>query len=240
MSNIPTAHNACKNKEEIAKVVLMPGDPMRAKYIADNYLDNVFEFSSVRGITGYTGYYKGKKISVMASGMGMPSIGIYSFELYNFYDVETIVRIGSAGSYDESLKIYDVLIVEDAYSDTHFAKAAYGMGSKILKPTKSVKNKLEKSAEELNIPVKKVRVYSSDCFYSTTPDRWKKIKAEKGCMAVEMESFALFAAAKALGKKAASILTISDSLVTGEETTSLEREKNLNDMIKIALNLAKN
>ena len=240
MSNIPTAHNGCKNKEDIAKVVLMPGDPLRAKYIADNYLENVIQFTQVRGILGYTGYYKGKRISVMASGMGMPSIGIYSYELFNFYDVETIVRIGSSGSYDESLKLYDVILVEDAYSDTNFAKVTFGMGSKIMKPTKTVMNKLEKFASELNIPVKKVRVYSSDCFYSTNPDRWKKIKAEKGCMAVEMESFALFAAAKAFNKKAAAILTISDSLVTGEETTSLEREKNFNDMIKIALKLAKN
>lgn len=240
MSNIPTAHNACNNKDEIAKIVLMPGDPLRAKYIAENFLTNVTMFTSVRNVYGYTGYYNNKRISVMASGMGMPSIGIYSYELYSFYDVETIVRIGSAGSYDESVNLYDVVVVKDAYSESTFAKYSYGFGSKIMKPSKVINNKLIKAANNLNIPVKFARIHSSDCFYSTDPNYWKKIHKEKGCMAVEMESFALFSTAKALGKKAACLLTISDSLVSGEKTTSLEREKNLNNMIKIALSLALN
>ena len=238
MTNIPTPHIMCNDKAQIANTVLMPGDPLRAKYIADNFLTDVIEINNVRNMLGYTGYYNGKRITVMASGMGMPSIGIYSYELYSFYDVETIVRIGSAGSYDLDLKVYDTVLVKDSYSDTSYAKVAFGYKSKIMKPTKTINNKLKKIAAKKNIELKEERIYSSDVFYSTNSN-FMDIKKKWGCMAVEMESFALFANAHALGKKAACLLTISDSLVSGEKTTSLEREKNLNNMIKIALELAK-
>ena len=151
MSNIPTPHNECIDKNLIASVVLMPGDPLRAKYIADNFLTNVIQFNGVRNVLGYTGYYNGKKISVMASGMGMPSIGIYSYELYNFYDVDTIVRIGSAGTFDENLNVNDIVLVSEAYSDTNYAKIAYGYKNHILKPTSSLNKKIEKIANDLNI-----------------------------------------------------------------------------------------
>ena len=239
MSNIPTPHNQCDDKNKIAKLVLMPGDPLRAKYIADNFLTEVETFSTVRNIYGFTGKFNGRRVSVMASGMGMPSIGIYAYELFSFYDVDTIIRIGSAGSYDANLDIYDTIVVKDAYSDSTFAKVAYGYKAKIMKPTKSINNRIKKCAKDLNIDIKEERIYSSDVFYSTTPERWKEIKNKYGTMAVEMESFALFATANALGKNAACILTISDSLVSDKKTSSLERERNLNDMIKIALGMTK-
>ena len=176
----------------------------------------------------------------MASGMGMPSIGIYSFELYNFYDVDTIVRIGSAGSYDESLGIFDTVLVTEAYSDSSYAKVGFGIKSKTLKPSSVINNKLRKAADKLNIKLTEGRIYSTDCFYSTNPSRWKDYHDNKGCIAVEMESFSLFANAKVAKKKAACLLTISDSLVTGVETTSKERVESLQDMIKVALELASN
>ena len=234
MSNIPTAHNECADKDKIAKVVLMPGDPLRAKHIAELFLTDVECFTTVRNILGYTGFYNGKRVSVMGSGMGMPSIGIYSYELYAFYDVDTIIRVGSAGSYDESLKVYDTVIVKDCYSDSTYAKTAFNYTSKILKPDTKTKTALVSAANRLNIKVKECRVYSSDVFYSPIRN-WHDYRDKNKCLAVEMESFALFANAKFLGKKAACILTISDSLVTGAETTAMERERLLNNMIKISL-----
>ena len=235
MANIPTPHNMCDDKSKIAKTVLMPGDPLRAKYIAENFLTDVIEINTVRNNLGYTGYYKGKRITVMSSGMGMPSIGIYSYELYNFYDVDTIVRIGSAGSYDKEYKIYDTILVKDAYSDSTYAKCAFGYKTKILKPTKDINKQLKKIAKKAKIELKETRIYSSDVFYSSDPGRWVDIKKKYKAMAVEMESFALFANALASGKNAACLLTISDSLVTGAETTAMERERLLNNMIKISL-----
>ena len=238
--SIPTPHIDCDDKSKIAKVVLMPGDPLRAKMIADTYLTDFIQINGIRNMLGYTGKYKGKRITVMGSGMGMPSIGIYSFELFKFYDVETIIRIGSAGSYTPELKLKDVILVDSAYSDSNYAKVATGISSKILKPSKAINNKLKKTAEKLNITLKEERIYSSDVFYSVNPDRWKRIKQEKGCACVEMESFALFANAKAFGRKAAALLTISDSLLDTDMLTPLERQKSMTDMILIALELAKN
>ena len=235
MSNIPTPHNECIDKNLIASVVLMPGDPLRAKYIADNFLTNVIQFNGVRNVLCYTGYYNGKKISVMASGMGMPSIGIYSYELYNFYDVDTIVRIGSAGTFDENLNVNDIVLVSEAYSDTNYAKIAYGYKNHILKPTSSLNKKIEKIANDLNIKVTKARIYSSDVFYSKMERSFLKTKFK--CKAVEMESFALFANAKYANKNAACILTISDG--NGKELSATERERSFKNMMVLALNLAK-
>lgn len=237
MSNIPTPHIACTDPSLIAETVLMPGDPLRAKFIAETFLTNVKQFNHVRNILGYTGYYNGKKISVMASGMGMPSIGIYSYELYAYYDVECIVRIGSAGSFDDSLEVFDTILVTDAYSDSTFAKTAFGYKSHILKPSAVVNNKIKKIANKLDIKLKEARIYSSDAFYSAFPNKSEELKRKYGCMAVEMESFALFANAKYLGKKAACILTISDS--SKKKISALEREKSFTNMMKIALELAK-
>ena len=237
MSNIPTPHNACDDASLIAKTVLMPGDPLRAKFIADTFLTDVVEFTHVRNVLGYTGYYNKKRISVMASGMGMPSIGIYSYELYNFYGVENIVRVGSAGSFDPSLKLYDTLLVTEAFAFSNYAKVGFGIGSHIMKSTKSLNTKLTKAAEKLGIPLIPAKIYSSDVFYGNDPEIGKKLFREKGCQAVEMESFALFTNAKVLGKKAACLLTISDT-ADGQLTTAIERQNSFTNMMKIALELA--
>ncbi len=239
MSNIPTPHIQCKDKNMIAKVVLMPGDPLRAKYIADNFLTDVIQFNATRNMFGYTGKYNGKLISVMGSGMGMPSIGIYSYELFAFYDVECIVRIGSAGSYDASLDVYDTVLVTEAYSESTFAKTAFGIGSKSLKSSSTVNNKLRKAANKLNITLKEAKIHSSDVFYANDPNRWSNVRDKYGCKCVEMESFALFANAKALGKKAACLLTISDSFITHVVTSAEERQNTFVNMMKVALELAK-
>ena len=231
MSKIPTPHINCNDEGLVAKTVLMPGDPLRAKFIADNFLTDVIEFNSTRGMYGFTGKYHGKRISVMGSGMGMPSIGIYSYELYNFYNVETIIRIGSAGSYDASLEVYDTVLVTEAYSESTFAKTAFGIRSKSLKSTNSINNKLRKAANKLGIPLKEAKIHSSDVFYSNNANRWLDVRNKYGCKCVEMESFALFANAKASGKKAACLLTISDSFISHEVTSSEERQKNFINMI---------
>ncbi len=238
MSNIPTPHNECSDKSLIAKTVLMPGDPLRAKFIAETFLSDVICFNSVRNMLGYTGLYNGKRITVMASGMGMPSIGIYSYELYSFYDVENIIRIGSAGSYSERLNVYDTVLVKKAFSESNYAKIAFGYKSKFQMPSKSLNNKLKKIANKLNIELKEAIINSSDVFYSNDPTHWQYLKNNFECEAVEMESFALFANAKALNKNAACLLTISDSFVSDSITTSEERQKNFLNMMKIALELA--
>ena len=238
MSNIPTPHIGCEDASLIAKTVLMPGDPLRAKYIADTFLTDVVEFTHVRNVLGFTGKYHGKRISVMASGMGQPSIGIYSYELFAFYGVENIVRIGSAGSMDANLKIYDTVLVTKAYSESNYAKTAFGFRGHTMNPAKSLNNKLLKKAEGLGIELKPAIVHSSDVFYGTNPNAWKEVHDKFGCGCVEMESFALFANAKQLGKKAACLLTISDSFITHEATSAEERQNNFNNMMKVALELA--
>lgn len=239
MANIPTPHIACTDPSMIAKVVLMPGDPLRAKFIADNYLTDVVCFNTTRNMFGYTGKYNGKKITVMGSGMGMPSIGIYSYELFNFYDVDAIIRIGSAGSYDENLKVYDTVLVTEAFSESSYAKVGFGIRSKSLKSNSSLNNKLRNAAMKLNIELKEAKIHSSDVFYGSDPNHWKELHDKYGCKCVEMESFALFANAKVSGKKAACLLTISDSFITHEVTSAEERQNSFHNMMKIALELAK-
>lgn len=238
MSQIPTPHIACTDASLIAKTVLMPGDPLRAKHIADTYLTEVICFTTTRNMFGYTGYYNGKRITVMGSGMGQPSIGIYSYELFKFYDVDNIIRIGSAGSYDAELKVYDTVLVTEAYSESTFAKVAFGIKSKSLKSNQSLNNKMRKAAQKLNIELKEAKIHSSDVFYCHDSNRWLNVREQYGCKAVEMESFALFANAKATGKKASCLLTISDSFITHEVTTAEERQNSFSNMMKIALELA--
>lgn len=235
---IPTPHISSKNKSDFAKTVLMPGDPLRAKFIADTFLENVVEVNSVRNMLGYTGTYKGKKISVMGSGMGMPSIGIYSYELFSFYGVEQIIRIGSAGSYSADLDVYDVVLTKAAYSESSYADVQAGIKEHTLSADKELNEKLVNFAKELNIPMKEAVIHSSDVFYRQTPDQWKTINKEFNAQCVEMESFALFANAQVLGKKAACLLTISDSFITHAVTTSEERQNSFTNMMKIALELA--
>ncbi len=224
-------------KDDIAKVVLMPGDPLRAKFIAEHFLDNYKLVNSVRNMYGYTGYYKDHKVTVFASGMGMPSVGIYSYELFKFYDVDTIIRIGSAGAYTDKLNLYDVFLVEESYSESSYAKTQNGENSNILFPSKKVNDKIETIANELSIPIKKGIVHSSDVFYKEN-DNFKELYEKHNCQAVEMETFALFHNAKVLNKNASALVTISDSLVTNEKTTSEEREKNFTEMVKLALDTA--
>ena len=235
---IPTPHIEVKDANKIAKTVLMPGDPLRAKYIADTFLENVEQFNGVRGMLGFTGTYKGRRISVMGSGMGMPSIGIYSYELFKFYGVEQIVRIGSAGAYSPELNLYDVVVVKEAYSESSFAYTQGKEKREVIPSNQELSEKIMDIAKDLNIETHYERIHSSDVFYREGESIVKDMYENKKCVCVEMESFALFHNANVLGKKAACILTISDSLVTNEVTTSEERQNAFTQMMKIALELA--
>ena len=224
-------------KEDIAKVVLMPGDPLRAKFIAENFLENPRLVNSVRNMLAYTGTYKGKEITVFASGMGMPSIGIYSYELFKEYDVDTIIRVGSAGAYTDKLNLYDVLLVEGAYSESSFAKTQSGELSNILYSDINTNNIIVNKANNLGVNLHKGIVHSSDVFYKEN-DNFLEIVEKYNCLAVEMEAFALFHNARVTGKKATTLVTISNNLVTNEETTSEERQNSFVTMIKLALESA--
>ncbi|MBV1710228.1 MAG: purine-nucleoside phosphorylase [Erysipelothrix sp.] len=232
-----TPHNRAV-EGQIAKTVLMPGDPLRAKFIAENFLENVELFNDVRNMFGYTGTYKGHRISVMGSGMGMPSIGIYSYELYAFYGVENIIRIGSAGSYSKDVNLYDVVLADSAWSESSFALTAFGYKEDVMLPSVKLNGKLISAAERLNIPFVLGRIHSSDVFYRDSGVTFEDILKQTGSVAVEMESFALFANAKKLGKHAACLVTISDSLVTHEVTTAEERQNSFTKMMQIALEMA--
>lgn len=232
-----TPHNEAK-KNEIAKTVLMPGDPLRAKMIAEKYLTNYKLVNSVRNMYAYTGFYKDKLVTVMASGMGIPSIGIYSYELYSKYDVDNIIRIGSMGSYIKDIKVYDTVLVTDCYSESSYAKVMDNYDSDIIEPSSYLNDRIEFVANRLHKPLIKGRIYSSDVFYNNSDI--SRIYNEKKCIGVEMESFGLFYNAKKLRKNAACILTVSDNLITKEETTSYERQNAFSDMIEIALNTAVN
>lgn len=232
---MPTPHNHAE-KGQIAKKVLMPGDPLRARFIAETFLENPELVSSVRNVYAYTGTYKGEKISVMASGMGMGSIGIYSYELYSMYDVEEIIRVGSAGAYAEDLALKDVVLADSAWSQSTFARTQNGYEKDITFPDEELNHKIQKAAEKLGIPLKLGRVHSSDVFYcEDNVDDYKEIRRKHGCACVEMESFALFHNASVLGKKAACLLTISDSFPLGQATSAEERQTAFTDMMKIAL-----
>jgi len=230
-----TPHNTAR-VGEIAKTVLMPGDPLRAKYIADTFLENPTQFNGIRNMLGYTGTYKGKQISVMGSGMGMPSIGIYSYELYKFYDVESIIRVGSSGAYTDELKIHDIVLVDSSWSQSTYAKVQAGTEGDIQYPSELLTNKIEDTAKNINIPIIRGRIHSSDVFYyeSSVPN-YVDFYQNHNCICTEMESYALFHNAKTLGKQAASLLTISDSLVTHEEISAEARQNSFDKMMQIAL-----
>lgn len=235
---IPTPHIEAQNETELAKTVLMPGDPLRAKLIADTYLENVVQFNSVRGMLGYTGTFKGKKLSVMGSGMGIPSIGIYSYELFKFYDVDNIIRVGSCGSYHADYKVYDVVLGNDAYSESTYASVQNGNTNNILKSSVALNEAIISTANTLNIPIRTSRIHTSDVFYRKDPRAFEQIRDFHGCNVIEMEAFALFANAKELGKDAACLLTVSDSFITHEATSAAERQNAFTKMLEIALNAA--
>lgn len=224
-------------KGEIAKVILQPGDPLRAKYIAENFLENAKLVSQTRGILYYTGLYKGKKISVGASGMGFPSIGIYSFELFTEYDVETIIRIGTCGAYTSDLKLFDIINIENAASESTYAKYAWGIEEEVLPPQGNIFNIINETASELSLKAHANNIHSSDIFYRKDQNI-PAIATKYNCLAVEMEAFGLFANAKHLGKNAATILTVSDIIPTHESISADQREKALKPMIELALESA--
>jgi purine-nucleoside phosphorylase len=222
-------------KGDFAKTVLMPGDPLRAKFIAENFLENAHLVNNVRGVQGYTGTYKGKEVSVMASGMGMPSIGIYSYELFSFFDVENIIRVGSAGALQKDIKVRDVVIGMGACTNSNFMDQYNLPGT--LAPVASYKllRTCADTAEAQGVKYHVGTLLSSDTFYSDTPsDAWCKM----GVMAIEMEAAALYATAQRLGKNALAICTVSDHILTGEVTSSEEREKTFKEMIVLALETA--
>ena len=230
-----TPHNEA-SFDEIARIVLMPGDPLRAKYIAEHYLSEAVCFNTVRNMLGYTGYYKGKKISVMGSGMGMASIGIYSYDLFHDYDVEYILRIGSAGAYSDELQLFDMVLAESAWSESTYAKAQGGETSDVLYPSLKMNACIRKNADKLGKPLHIHRIHSSDVFYcEDNVDDYIEINRKHHCTCVDMESFALFHNASVLGRKAACLLTISDSFPLGEKASPEERQTAFTDMMKVAL-----
>lgn len=219
-----------------AKTVLMPGDPLRAKFIAETFLDDARLVTSVRNMLGYTGSYKGVPVSVMGSGMGMPSIGIYSWELYTMFGVENIIRIGSAGSYKQGLEVLDVALAESSTAESTYALMHNGETERTLLPSQSLNAAIQKKAGELGIGLKMSKVHTTDVFYSQ--EAWQDIAERTGTDCVEMESFALFHNAAALGKRAACLLTISDSYVNKRELSAEEREHSMTEMIRLALETA--
>lgn len=236
MTNIPTPHIAAK-KSEIAKTVLMPGDPLRAKFIAETWLEDPKCFNTTRNMFGYTGKYKGKKISVMGSGMGIPSSAIYVNELYRFYDVESIIRIGSAGALQDDIQLNDLIIAMGASTDSGFARQFNLPGT--FAPVADYEL-LEKAVETAKKQKKNFvvgNILSSDIFYNDDPganDAWKKM----GVLAVEMEAAGLYMTAARLKKKALCILTVSDHIYRDEKLSAEERQTGFADMIEIALELS--
>lgn len=228
-------------KEDIAKIVLCPGDPLRAKYIAENFLENVRLVNSVRNMLAYTGTYKGMEITVFASGMGMPSIGIYCYELYKFYDVDAIIRIGSCGAYDESLNLFDTILVEKSYTEGNFANALNNVDCHIIDADERLNSIIKETASAKNIKYIPANVLCNECFVEYIEDvdiLLNRLPKEYNITAAEMESFALFYTAKYLNKKAACLLTVVDSHFKKQEISVEDREKSLNDMITVALESA--
>ncbi|UOE40875.1 purine-nucleoside phosphorylase [Chryseobacterium suipulveris] len=219
---------------EIAKTVLQPGDPLRAKYIAENFLTDIKLVSQTRNIFYFTGLYKGKEVSVGASGMGAPSIGIYSYELFTEYDVETIIRIGTCGAYTTDLTLFDVLNVENAASESTYAKFAWGIEDELIANQGISFEKINETAKELSLETKSVNIHTSDIFYRKDP-AIPAIATKYNCPAVEMEAFALFANARYLGKNASTILTVSDIIPTREQISADQRERALRTMMELAL-----
>lgn len=231
-----TPHNEAK-KGEIAKAVLMCGDPLRAKFIAENFLDDYKLVNSVRNMYCYTGHYKGKEVSVAGSGMGIPSMGIYSYELYHEYDVETIIRVGTAGAYVEGVNVGDIVIALGACSNSNYASQFNLNGTYSAIASYDLVEKSVNVAKENEYAYHVGNVFSSDIFYDENKDTWKKW-ANLGVLAVEMESYALYINAARAGKKAMTVLSISDSFVTKESTSPETRQTGFTKMMKLALEVA--
>ncbi|MFV0502515.1 MAG: purine-nucleoside phosphorylase [Lachnospirales bacterium] len=233
---IPTPHIKAESKDMIAETILLPGDPLRAKFIAETFLKDPVQFNGTRNILGYTGEYNGKKISVMGTGMGMPSIGIYSYELIHFYGVKNLIRIGSAGSFQEDVKIRDVVFGMSASTDSNFQSQYNLPGTYAPTCSYNLFNQAVEVANKKGIPFKAGNILSSDIFYGEDADSWKKWQ-KMGVLCVDMEAAALYMTAARAGVNALCMLTISDSLVTHEATTAEERQNTFTKMMEIALEL---
>lgn len=222
---------------EIAKIVLMPGDPLRAKYIADNFLTDHKLVSQTRNVFYFTGTYKGKEVTIGASGMGCPSIGIYSYELYTEYNVDCIIRIGTCGAYSTDLKVFDLINVDVAASESTFAKYAWGIEGSAIPHQGNAFDIIKQTAIDKSLTLNNINIHSSDIFYRAEPGT-PAVAAEHNCLAVEMEAFSLFANAKHLGKNAATLLTVSDIIPTHEFISADQRETALLPMMELALESA--
>jgi len=233
---IPTAHIEAK-EGEIAKTVLMPGDPLRAKFIAETFLEDVVQFNSVRNMLGFTGTYKGVRISVMGSGMGAASIGIYSYELFEFYGVENIIRVGTAGGIGGGVQLKDVVIGMGASTDSNYLYQYQFAGHYAPIASYELLETAVESAKELETKIKVGNIMTSDIFYNDHKEAYRSWE-KMGILAVEMEAAALYANAVRLGKNALAILTISDMVFTGEATTSDERQTTFTQMLKVGLETA--
>lgn len=234
MQNTPTPHNAARYGE-IAPTVIMAGDPKRVKYIAENYLTDPVLYNDVRGIYGYTGTYEGKKVSVQAHGMGIPSIGIYTWELFNFYDVERIIRIGTCGSYKPEVKLGSLVIAQGACTDSNYGTERGIPGKFSAIADFGLLRRAVDQAEKMGLDYEVGNVMTSDVFYNASPDQglWPKL----GVLAVEMEAYGLYFNAAVSGKKALAILSVSDNVVTGEQLSAEDRAQGLNNMIRLALEI---
>ena len=221
------------NINDIAKTVLMPGDPKRCEYIAKKFLSNAKIINNVRGMTAYTGYYKSKQITVFPSGMGIPSMGIYSYELFKEYNVENIIRIGTMGSYT-NLQLKDIVLVENSITNSNYGRYLCNYQNININSNAELNSKIELSAQELNLKINKGNIYSSDVFYEQNNNFQEKV-AKYSVLGVEMESFALLLNAKLLNKKATTLLMVSDSFIYPDKLSSLEREQGLDNLIILAL-----
>ncbi len=232
-----TPHNEAK-KGDIANIVIMPGDPLRAKYIAENFLDDYILVNSVRGMYAYTGNYKDKRITVMASGMGMPSMGIYSYELYNFYDVDTIIRIGSCGAYSKDLNLFDIVLSENCYTEGNYALTMNNEDCHIVSSNADINDIIKETANDNNFNLYVGNTVCTDCFdiYMTDVNKFlDRIPKNFNPISAEMEAFALFYTAKLLNKKASCIMSVVDSKYIDKVATTEERQSGLNNMIRLAL-----
>lgn len=236
--NIPTPHISATSADQIAKTVLMPGDPLRAKFIAENFLEDVTQFNKTRGMLGFTGYYKGKKVSVMGSGMGIPSSMIYYNELFGGYDVDTIIRIGTAGSMQEDIKLHDIVLATSACSESSINDNLFANINFASTPDFNLLLETYNKSLELGYPTHCGQVHSSDQFYNELPEGVFENLLKYGVLCVEMESYGLFMAARKYGKKGLGIFTISDSLVEDVADSAENREKSYTDMMTLALEVA--
>lgn len=235
-----TPHNEA-NKGDIAKTVVMPGDPLRAKYIAENFMENYKLVNQVRGMYAYTGTYKGKELTVMAHGMGMPSVGIYTYELFKFYDVENIIRIGSCGGYKPELKLFDIILSENVFSESNYALTLNNDDCHIVSSNAEINSIIEKTAKESSLNIVSGNTVCTDCFdvYMTDVNKFlDRIPDNFNPVAAEMEAFALFYNAKLLNKKASCLISVVDSKFIKDIATPEERQTGLNNMIKLALDSA--